>query len=162
MENVRIAKSQYFKILLKEFYLAYDFFYLKDHGADDDLKLLNVIETFCKVKPRQSVNVHVTDVISSAVNKSSILHQPAIKALDNSADPTNLQNFVGSTTSNNEPVIASLSKSFDSSKGVQKLIDEKARIESNFNSALCELKEYKQSNKELKMVFINFLLRLHL
>ncbi len=41
----------------------------KDHGADDDLKLLNLIESFCKTKVRQSINVNVQEAVASVVNK---------------------------------------------------------------------------------------------
>lgn len=43
----------------------------KYHGADDDLKLLNVIETFCKTKVRQSVNINLQENgVTSPLNKS--------------------------------------------------------------------------------------------
>lgn len=45
----------------------------KYHGADDDLKLLNVIETFCKTKTRQSVNINVQE--TTPLNKSLPLSQ---------------------------------------------------------------------------------------
>ncbi len=92
-----------------------------DHGADDDLKLLNVIEVFCKTKPRQSINVNVQDVISSAVNKSSSL-QSGQKQAESTHDANNIQNFVGSTTQA-EPSATVVNKIVD--KHLHKLMDEK-------------------------------------
>lgn len=48
----------------------------KYHGADDDLRLLSVIESFCKLKPRQSVNVNVQEAVPSVISKANILPQP--------------------------------------------------------------------------------------
>ena len=122
----------------------------KYHGADDDLKLLNVIEAFCKAKPRQSINVHVQDVISSAVNKSSILPQQVHNrvAAEINHEANNIQNFVGSTQGV-EPVV-SMNKHLD--KHMHKIIDEKCRIEANLQSVSLELREFKHTNKELKMI----------
>jgi len=53
----------------------FNFVLLKDHGADDDLKLLNVIETFCKAKVRQSVNINVQEVAAGTLNKSQSMSQ---------------------------------------------------------------------------------------
>lgn len=54
--------------------MNFNFLYLllpKDHGADDDLKLLNVIESFCKSKVRQSVSVQDSSLNTSS-NSSKI------------------------------------------------------------------------------------------
>lgn len=99
-------------------------FYSKDHGADDDLKLLNVIEAFCKTKPRQSINVNVQDVISSAINKSSILPQPTHKIIETNSETNNIQNFVGSTTQSEQ--CFATHKNLD--KHINKLLDEKKYI----------------------------------
>ena len=48
---------------------------LKDHGADDDLRLLNVIESYWKTKMRQSVNIQVQETING-VAKTTTLPQP--------------------------------------------------------------------------------------
>lgn len=42
----------------------------KYHGADDDLKLLTVIEAFCKSRVRTSVNINVQEAATSPLNKS--------------------------------------------------------------------------------------------
>jgi hypothetical protein len=96
----------------------------EDHGADDDLKLLNVIEVFCKTKPRQSINVHVQDVISSAVNKSSSL-QPGQKPTESSSEAHNIQNFVGTTTQTESSSFVA-NKVVD--KHLQKLMEEKKYV----------------------------------
>lgn len=81
-----------------QFYIVVNCLFL-DHGADDDLKLLNVIESFCKAKqqPRQSINVQ--DMIVSAISKSSIL--PTASKIGAGDSPiheaNNIQNYVGST-----------------------------------------------------------------
>ena len=47
----------------------------KYHGADDDLRLLNVIESYWKTKMRQSVNIQVQETVNGSA-KTIILPQP--------------------------------------------------------------------------------------
>ncbi len=51
------------------------FIYILDHGADDDLKLLNVIESYWKTKMRQSINIHVQEAVNGLA-KTTVLPQP--------------------------------------------------------------------------------------
>jgi hypothetical protein len=55
--------------------IPFTFVINSDHGADDDLKLLNVIESYWKAKMRQSLNLNVQEAIASIVSKSAILPQ---------------------------------------------------------------------------------------
>jgi hypothetical protein len=61
-----------FHLIVFEFYCRF----IQDHGADDDLKLLNVIESYWKAKMRQSLNLNVQEAIANIVNKSVVLPQP--------------------------------------------------------------------------------------
>ena len=50
---------------------------MTDHGSDDDLKLLNLIESYWKPKLRQSVNLNQQEIPTLTTNKSSTtLAQP--------------------------------------------------------------------------------------
>lgn len=92
---------------------------------------MNVIDSFCKTKIRQSVNINVqeTNTNSSPGNKSN-----SVKI--------------------NEPIPESIPSINE--KGLQKYIsrlnDDKTRLETNISSITNELSEYKKANKELKTI----------
>ncbi len=70
------CKKTYFSFYINcTLYLFYFILSYQDHGADDDLKLLNVIESYWKAKMRQSFNLNVQEAISSTANKSVVLPQ---------------------------------------------------------------------------------------
>ncbi len=57
------------------------FLNFEDHGADDDLKLLNVIESFSqKSKTRQSVSLSTTPV--GPMNNSNSLNRKPLRPID--------------------------------------------------------------------------------
>ena len=100
----------------------------KYHGAEDDLKLLNVIESFCKLKPRQSVNINIQEAVTSLVNKTNIL--PA-------AQRANGTDSASSTTNLNQ-------------KYINKLMDDIGRLESKLQTMNEQLNKSNKLNKEYK------------
>lgn len=112
----------------------------KYHGADDDLKLLNVIESFCKTKLRQSVNINENNL--KTISTSSLNR----KIISQSAN-------VSSSTSPSKSPEKSNEKS--ANKYLKKLADDKIRLESTVQSLLSDLNENKTLNKELKLICSN-------
>ena len=48
----------------------------KDYGADDDMKLLTLLESYWRSKVRQSVNIQSQEASASHANKTHILPAP--------------------------------------------------------------------------------------
>ena len=109
---------------------------LLDHGADDDLKMLNVIESLCKTRMRQSVNVNTAlaqqqqqKQDKAAINKINLLSNDSIMS--------------SSYTNGSEKSL---------SKIVTRLSEEKSRLEESIRGVSNELSDYKKSNRELKSI----------
>lgn len=69
------GKCNYFKNFISNLQISSEL--NLDHGADDDLKLLNVIESFCKTKIRQSVSVQdsVSTTLTSGNTKLAMVQR---------------------------------------------------------------------------------------
>ncbi len=65
-----------------------------DHGADDDLKLLNVIESLSKTRIRQSVNVHA----QAGTDATPVKQQKHPNSVNNSPTPIK--------TTTNHPILS--------------------------------------------------------
>lgn len=114
----------------------------KYHGADDDLKLLNIIENCCKNRLRQSVNVNVN------------VHEPTGGSPGSGKMIVLSRRAADSTGETNNGLTLNGSNSNDKNlnKMVFRLTEEKTRLESNMQSVVSELCDYKKSNKELKSI----------
>lgn len=116
--------------------------FVQDHGADDDLKLLNVIDSLSKIKTR-TVNTS-TSTSSTNINNSFGQEKPVNLNKSNLSSKANdsLNDSLTTSTMNEKGLY----------KYINRLTEEKSRLEANLSSVSNELNEFKKSNKELKTV----------
>ncbi|CAF1022275.1 unnamed protein product [Brachionus calyciflorus] len=112
----------------------------KYHGADDDLKLLNVIDSLSKTKIRNASNViQSVELNTSQQDKPS----PMNNSLNTAKQSDQLNETMTNTLTQNERSLY---------KFINRLTEEKNCVETNLNSANNELNDLKKSNKELKTI----------
>lgn len=110
-----------------------------DHGADDDLKLLNVIDSLSKIKIRQGSNISSKNSTSNVNEKSNQIN----KSNNSIRMRENFNESFNSTSTMNEKSLT---------KYVNQLVEEKKQLEIQLHSVGNELNEFKKANRELKTV----------
>lgn len=126
----------------------------KYHGADDDLKLLNVIDSLSKTKIRQTTNVHPNN--TGAITSTTTTTTMTTTSTNLNQEKNQLNKSI-SSTKGNESLNESLTNTSTLNekslyKYINKLNEEKTRLEGNLLSVNNELGEFKKANKELKTI----------